>query len=157
MLSLKDNLPSQEILLYNAENQIQELISQIRKSLFIRCHEILANRLTTLFEDAKEEDSASIGRFVDSFRNFYNFFLLNAQLKCPSISLTPDYDIYASWRIERNQVFSVHFLPNIDVNFVIFKPNDKHPEQQIRLSGMATTDVLMDLVANYGISDWISE
>ncbi|MDY6932983.1 MAG: hypothetical protein SVZ03_02015 [Spirochaetota bacterium] len=148
---------TQTDLLNNEENQVQELIYQIRKSLPTRYRESLANRILTLFNDAKEEDSASLGIAVGSLRNFYNFFRLNTNLKCPTISLTPDYNIYASWRGEQNQIFSVHFLPNRDARFVIFKPNDKHPELKIRLSGTATTDILIKTVESIGIWDWISE
>ena len=148
---------TQAILLENEEDQVQELIFRIRKSLSITYHESLANRLLTLFNDAKEEDSASLGISVGSLRNFYNFFRLHTNLKCPTISLTPDYNIYASWRGEQNRVFSVHFLPNGDVRFVIFKPNDRHPGRQIRLSGIATTDILMETVAPESVSYWVSE
>jgi len=148
---------TQANLLSNVEDQVQELIFQIRKSLSITCRESLAHRLLTLFNDAKEEDSASLGISVGSIRNFFNFFRLHTNLKCPTISLTPDYNIYASWRGEQNRVFSVHFLPNGDTRFVIFKPNDRHPGRQIRLSGIATTDVLMETVVPDSVSDWISE
>jgi hypothetical protein len=117
----------------------------------------LANKLLTLFNDAKEDDPASLGIAVGSFRNFYNFFQLHTNLKCPTISLTPDYNIYASWRSDQKRVFSVHFLPNGDVHFVMFKPNNRHPERQIRISGTATTDILMETVAPYAVQDWISE
>ena len=137
--------------------QVQELIFQIRRSLSIRYHESLANRLLTLFNDAKEEDSTSVGIEVGSLRNFYNFLLSHTDLKCPAISLTPDNDIYASWREEQNQVFTVHFLPDENVRFVIFKPNDKHPERKIRLSGTATADTLIETVASSGVWDWISD
>jgi len=148
---------TQENLLNNEEDQVQELIFRIRKLLSISYHESLANRLLTLFNDAKEEDSISLGIAAGSLRNFYNFLQLHTNLKCPTISLTPDYNIYASWRGEQNRVFSVHFLPNGDVRFVIFKPNDRHPGRQIRLSGIATSDILMETVAPDGVSDWISE
>lgn len=156
-LILKGDSFTQEDLLDNQDEQVQELIFQIKKSPSIRCHESLAKRLITLFKDAKEEDSSDIGIAVGSLRNFYIFFRLHTNLKCPIISLTPDNNIYASWRAEKNRVFSVHFLPNSDVHFVIFRPNVKHPGQLIRLSGIATIDVLMELVAQYGISDWVSE
>jgi len=148
---------TQADLLNNEEDQVQELIFQIRKSFSITYHESLANRLLTLFNDAKEEDSASLGIAVGSLRNFYNFLRLHTNLKCPTISLPPDYNIYASWRGEQNRVFSVHFLPNGDVRFVIFKPNDRHPGRQIRLSGLATTDILMETVAPDAVSYWVSE
>lgn len=147
---------TQANLLNNEEDQVQELIFQIRKSLSITYHESLANRILILFNDAKEEDPDCLGIAAESLRNFYNFFRLNTNLKRPTISLTPDYNIYASWRGEQNRVFSVHFLPNGDTRFVIFKPNDKHPERKIRLSGTATSDTLIKTVESSGVWDWIS-
>ncbi len=111
---------TQENLLDNEEDQVQELIFRIRKSFSIPYHESLANRLLTLFNDAKEEDSISLGIAAGSLRNFYNFLHLHTNLKCPTISLTPDYNIYASWRGERNRVFSVHFLPNGDARLNLY-------------------------------------
>jgi len=155
---LEDEDPfTQADLLNSEEDQVQELIFRIRKLASITCHESLANKLLTLFNDAKEEDSASLGIAVGSLRSFYNFFRLHTNLKLPTISLTPDYNIYASWRGEQKRVFSVHFLPNGDTRFVIFKPNDRHPGRQIRLSGIATTDTLIKTVESSGVSDWISE
>ena len=61
-------------LLNNEEDQVQELIFQIRKSPSITHNESLARRLLTLFNDAKEEDSDSLGISVGSLRNFYSFF-----------------------------------------------------------------------------------
>ncbi len=122
--SEKEDPFTQTDLLDSEENKVQELIFRIRTSRSISHWERLANRLLTLYNDAKEEDSASPGIALGSLRNFYNFLQLHTNLKCPTISLTPDNNIYASWREVRNRVFSVHFLSNGDVRFVIFKPND---------------------------------
>lgn len=148
---------TQADLLDSEEDQIQQLIYQIKTSPIILYRERIANRLVTLFNDAKEEDFASLGIAVGSLRNFNTFSQLHTNLKCPTISLTPENNIYASWRVDQKKVFSVLFLPNGDTRFVIFKPNDLHSERQIRISGTATTDILMDTVAPYGVWDWISE
>ncbi len=139
-------------LLNYEENQIQELIFRIKTSPSISCKE-LANRLLVLFNDAKEEE-ASIA--IDSLRDFHSFFRLYTNLKCPTISLTPEYNIYASWKADQNRVFSVHFLSNGDIRYVILKPNDRHPERQIRVSGTTTIDILQETVASYGVWDWIT-
>ncbi len=145
-------------LLDSEEEQVKELIFRIRTSKSISFRQTLANRLLTLFYDAKEEDSASLGISAGSLRNFYKFLLLHSNLKYPTISLTPDYNIYASWRGEQKRIFSVHFLPtNGDARFVIFIPNVRHPERQIRISGAVTTDILIDTVALYHVCDWISQ
>ena len=156
--SEKKNPFTQANLLDNEEDQTQDLIYRIRSSISIPYRERLANRLLTLFSDAKEEEPASFGIAVDSLRNFYNFLHLHTNLKYPSISLTPDDSIYASWRDEQNKVFSVLFLPNgEDARFVMFKPNNRHPKRQIRISGTATTDILIETVEPYDVLDWISE
>ena len=148
---------TQEDLLYSEDEQVQELIFRIKTSFFIPYSEKLANRLVTLFKDAKEEDPTCPGISVDSLSYFYNFLQLHTNLKCPTVSLTPEYNIYASWRDDQKRLFSVLFLPNGDVRFVIFKPNDRHPERKIRISGITTTDFLKETVAPYGVWDWISE
>lgn len=148
---------TQTILLDDEENQVQDLMFQIKTSLSIPHLEKIVKRLDTLLCDAKEEDSSSVGIDVGSLRTFYNFLLLHDNLNCPSISLTPDNNIYASWRDKQNRVFSVHFLPNLDTRFVIFKPNDKHPERKIRIYGTATIDILIETVSPSNELDWISE
>ncbi len=158
IIDLPDNQDpiTQATLLKNEEDQVQELIFRIKRSIAISYRKSLANRILTLFNDAKEEDPDCLGIAAESLRNFYNFLHLHTDIKRPTISLTPGYNIYASWRGKRNRVFSVHFLPNGDARFVIFKPNDKHPERKIRLSGTATTDTLIKTVESSGVWDWIS-
>ena len=151
----RDDPFTQTNLLDSEEDQVQKLIFRIRTSLSIHYRKKLADRLTVLFDDAKEEDSATVGIAVGSLRNFYNFLQFHTNLKCPSVSLTPENNIYASWRADQNRVFSVHFLPNGDARFVIFKPNDRHPELQVRLSGTATSDVILETLAPSTMVDWI--
>jgi hypothetical protein len=153
----KRNDPStQEDLLDSEDDQVKELILRIRMSIDIPYKGLMANRLVALFNDAKEEDSASPGIAIGSLRNFYNFLRLHTDLEYPVISLTPECNIYASWRKEQKKLFSVHFLPSGNVRFVIFMPNDRHPEQQIRISGTTTTDILKKTVAPHGVWGWIS-
>ena len=147
---------TREDLLGKEEEWLPELILRLTVYLPVPYRESLANSLLTLFHDAKEEDTNSPGIAVGSLRHFYSFLQSNTKLKCPTLSLTPEYNIYSTWREEKNRLFSVHFLPNGDARFVIFKPNNKHPERKIRISGTATTDVLKETVAPYGVWDWIS-
>lgn len=141
----------------NEDDLTKELIFRLRTSLYIPNARRIANRLMTLFHEAKEEDPSGSGIAIGSLRNFYTFLHLHTNLKCPSLSLTPECNIYASWRGKPRHVFSVLFESNRNVCFVIFKPNNKHPEKQMRFSGTATNDILMDTVAPYGVSLWISE
>lgn len=144
-------------LLDNEEVQLQELLLRLKTSLSIPYRESLANRLISLLNVAKEEESASPGINVSSLHNFLKFLQLHSNLRCPTISLTPEQNIYATWRGEKKRVFSVHFLSNEDVRYVIFKHNDKHPEKLMRDSEIATNDILMEAIASYGVWDWVSE
>lgn len=144
-------------LLKSKEDQIQELIYRIKTSILVSNRKDLANRLLALYSDAKEEEPESVGISAESLKSFYDFFQLHTNLKLPMISLTPDYNIYVSWRDEHNRVFSIHFLPNADARFVMFKPNEKYPERKIRISGSATVDILMETVATYALKEWILE
>ena len=136
------------------EEEVQELIYQIKTS-DIRYRNEIANRLITLFKDSKEEDPYGPGIKAGSLRNFISFLELYPDVKCPSISLTPEHNIYVSWRDKNNKVFSIHFLSDKDTRFVIFLPNYRHPERKIRVAGIATVDVLLETIAPYGLTDWI--
>ena len=146
---------TQTDLIITEEKHVQELIYQIRKTQFISNCEILATRLLKLLNAEKEEDPISFGISVESLRNFYNFLLLNTNIKSPAISLTPNLNIYVSWRSEK-KVFSVHFLPKGDVHFIFFKPNLRHPDLKIRISGTATSDTIIETVSLANL-DWIFE
>ena len=151
----QDSGPStQAELLSTKDDQVQALIHQIRKSLFISNHENLANKLITLFNVAKEEKLTSLGISVNSLSNFYDFLRLYTNIKNPTLSLTPDYNIYASWRAE-NRIFSAHFLPSGDIRFVLFKLNNRHPQHKIRVAGIATYDTLTETVVQESLNDWV--
>ncbi len=144
---------TQSDLVSTKDDQTQELIHQIRKSTFVSDPERIADQLIALFNYAKEERPAGPGISVNSLRSFYNFLLLYANKRMPSLSLSPDHNVYASWRAE-NRVFSAHFLPCGDIRFVLFKPNNRHPKRKIRVTGTATTDTLTEIVAPENLSDW---
>jgi hypothetical protein len=147
---------TQSNLVETEEGQVKEIIFQIKISPSILCRQI-GNKLLTLFNDAKEDDPNNVGISLGSLKNFSNFIKSHPDLKCPSLSLSPDYNIYCSWRSKQNRVFSVHFLSGSDVRFVLFKQNDRHPDRQVRLSGTATIDVLKETVESHGVWNWISE
>lgn len=137
------------------EDEVQELIYQIKMSVSINNRTIIANRLLELYQYSKEEGPDTVGISTESLRNFVGFLQNNNMLKCPEISLTPDYNIYVSWKDDRGQVFSVHFLHEKDVRFVLFKTNYRHPERKIRISGAATSDVLMETLSPHRIYNWV--
>jgi len=151
---LRDNPFTETELLSTQDDQVQALIHQIRKSKVISNHESLASQLLTLFNFAKEENPTSLGIAVESLSNFYDFLQLYKNIKNPTLSLSPDYNIYASWRTDE-QLFSAHFLQNGEICFIFFKPNYRHPKHKIRITGTATSDTLMEITALESLNDWV--
>jgi len=140
------------------DSEVQKLIFRIKTTMRIPDNATIANRLLNLFDLSKEDEPDFIGIEIESLKSFYAFLLSNTNLKRPLISLTPDNNIYASWRGDEGRVFSIHFLPDSDVNFVIFTPNKKRPERKTRTAGKTTFDMLMEIEANaYNLYDWISK
>lgn len=150
----RDHPFTQTELLSTQDNDVQALIYQIRKSKIISNHESLANNLLALYNIAKEENPTGLGIAVDSLSNFYDFLQLHTNLKIPTLSLSPDYNIYASWKT-KEQLFSAHFLPNYEIHFVLFKPNKRHPKRKIRISGTATSDTLMEVTTYESLNGWV--
>ena len=136
--------------------QIMDLIFRIRALLPVPYSNKLADRLITLFYDAQEEDPQSVGPSIDSFHTFYDFLKIHNDLKIPSISLTPENLIYASWRAE-SKIFSVIFAKSQFVHFFVFAPDNRDPNRNVRLSGAIAVENLLDTVQAIGVLNWISD
>ena len=112
----------------------------------------IANRLREIYEALTyyPEDPQTMS--MESLGNFVNFIIFKNKLKRPLIAITPDMNILAEWRDqERKRTFNVHFLANGEVQFVILKPNDKHPDKTTRVTGITTPDQLMHEVEPYNV------
>lgn len=139
------------------DETVEEIIWRIGATLSVPYRTKLASRLGDLQKAVQDEELDGRGIMAKSLQHFIELLKAYPALKCPIISVTPERNIYASWKAGPNRVFSVHFLPDAKVRFVIFCPNDKHPSETIRLSGTATVDVLIKLAQPYGVLDWVSE
>jgi len=139
------------------EQNVEEIIWRVRRTLAVRYRARLASRLSELQKAVQEEELDGRGISVRSLQHVIELLKAYPALRCPAVSVTPDRNIYASWKSGSDRVFSIHFLPDGEVRFVIFRPNDKHPRRTIRLSGTATVDVVMSIAEPHGVLDWASE
>jgi hypothetical protein len=140
---------------FQAENGLEMLVKKIRALTTLIRKENVYNRILELMNLLQEEENIINS---DSLYSFYRFFNLNRKLNLPSISLTPDNEIYSSWEINENQLFDLHFLGQDNVKFVLFVPSKEKPENIIRLSGITKADSVINEVAKpFGIISWISE
>lgn len=133
------------------------LIAAYRKALPSRYADRLTSRLNEVLADVREERPDGPWISIDSLLRFYEFLVANPRLAYPRLSVTPNGDLYARWRENERRLFSAEFLPSGDVRFVIFKPNRKHENKVVRLSGLTTVDILIDEARGHGATEWIME
>lgn len=139
------------------EQSVEEIIWRVRTTLPLSYRVRLASRLSELQKAVQEENLDGREISIRSLQHFIEFLEAYPGLRCPAISVTPDRNIYASWKLGSDRVFSIQFLPDGKARFVIFCPNDKHLGEVIRISGTATVDVVMSIAAPHGVLDWASE
>jgi hypothetical protein len=139
------------------DESVEEIIWRVGTTLSIRYRARLASRLSELQKTVQEEELDGRGIRIRSLQHFIEILKAYPALRCPAVSVTPDRNIYASWKSGSDRVFSIHFLPDGKVRFVIFCPNDKHPGQVVRLSGTATVDVVMSIAAPHSVLSWASD
>jgi hypothetical protein len=139
------------------DESVEEIIWRVGTTLSARYRAKLTSRLSELQNAVQEEELDGRGITVRSLQHFIEFLKAYPALLCPAVSVTPDRNIYASWKSGSDRVFSIHFLPDGKVRFVIFCPNDKHSGETIRLSGTATVDVVMSIAKPHGVLNWASD
>jgi hypothetical protein len=139
------------------DETIEEIIWRVGTTLSARYRAKLTSRLSELQNAVQEEELDSRGITVRSLQHFIELLKAYPRLRCPAVSVTPDRNIYASWKSGSDRVFSIHFLPDGKARFVIFCPNEKHPGETIRLSGTATVDVVMSIAEPHGVLNWASD
>jgi len=138
--------------------EVNDLISRIWQSAEITNAEKIALRLDQLRKISEEEQPDSCTMSSDSIRGFMKFLSLHPRVRHPDITLTPSGNIYARWKGSHRSLVSIQFLPDLKVRFVIFAPNQRHPEELNRVSGIDFVDTVMDnLSGAYGVYDWIME
>lgn len=148
-------MSTQNPLVLPLEDTVEQVIWNALTSIHIPDRGALAASLHDLQKAIKDEDDPAFPSIsIPSLKNFLGFLKTNQKFKLPIISATPECNIYASWKHGLDHVFSVHFLANNNIRFVIFRPNSKHSDRTIRLSGTATTDVLVEIATLHGVQDW---
>lgn len=117
----------------------------------IRFRDALAERIDALLA-AFQDDGDGVPASANSLRGLLSFLEAHPALNYPSITLTPNGDFYASWKKARTHVFSIQFLDNGQVRFVVLRA-----EPAAQLSGLTTPTELMDIVAPLHVLDWASQ
>jgi hypothetical protein len=143
---------SQENTLADYDKKIQDIIYYFRQSTFLNRDEI-ANKLLNLFLIISEENPRESEISINSLQNFFNFFNKYNHSETPLISLSQN-DIYATWK-NNGERLSLHFLPENQINFVLFLENDEDPSNKIRSYGNTTLEMFESSIAINKVKQWI--
>ncbi len=139
----------------NSWENVENIILQIRFSQLIRYGERISNRLSDLRRAVREEDGEIS---ADSLRGFFSFLKMYPNIRYPDIALTPDGNIYARWKGDRGALFSVEFLPDSKVGYVVFSPLLNHAGELSRHSGFDLVEnAFVRMNAAFAISEWVLE
>lgn len=138
--------------------EIDGLISRIRQNAEGLHADHIAQRLNQLWKVSEVEEPDNCAMSSDSLRSFERFANLYPRVRYPDITLTPGGHVYARWKGSRRSLLSIQFLPEMKVRFVVFAPNQRHPEELNRASGTDFVETVMDNLSRaYGVSDWVLE
>jgi len=106
--------------------------------------QIVSERLRALALLRQEEADAS-GMSVDSLLGLYLALSGVSDLALPSITLTGDGNLYATWRIDRERVFSAHFLGKDEARYVLIRPDPRDSSRTLRSTGSVPADSVFKL------------
>jgi len=140
------------------EQEIHMLIDSLSATHNMNFMETIKARLFSLQEMLREEEGPSVELSLDSLRAFLAFLRQVPGVRQPSITLTPEGEIYARWKDEGARLFAIHFISGETVRFVVFRPNPRRPRLVQRVSGVDAVDTVMNTADNVcSVLDWVLE
>lgn len=141
---------------WKKEGEMGYILTLLQDLREIKHGKRIIQRIRTLRQMARDDENGDISS--DSLRSFYEFLSMHPEVNYPDISLTPDGDIYARWKGRGRSLFSVHFLPQSRVRYVVFAPDRKRPDLMDRISGSGSVyNVLETADRAYGVGGWVRE
>lgn len=141
---------------WKREGEPGYLLSRMEDSSEMTHGKRIAQRIRALRQMVREDDDGDIA--LDSLRSFYDFLSLHPEVGYPEITLTPDGNIYACWKSRDRALFSIHFLPQSRVRYVVFAPDRKRPHLMDRISGTSSVDTVLETADRaYGVTGWVRE
>ena len=141
---------------WKKEGEMGYILTLLQDSREIKHGKRIIQRIRALRQLARDDEDGDISS--DSLRSFYEFLSMHPEVNYPDISLTPDGDIYARWKGRDRSLFSVHFLPQSRVRYVVFAPDRKRPDLMDRISGSSSVDTVLETADRaYGVIGWVRE
>lgn len=143
---------------WKKEGEMGYILARLQDSREIRHGERIVRRIRALRQMVRDDENEDGDISSESLRSFFEFLSLHPELNYPDISLTPDGDIYARWKGRDRSLFSVHFLPQSRVRYVVFSQDRKRPDLIDRISGTSSVDTVLETADRaYGVIGWLRE
>lgn len=143
---------------WKKEGAMGYLLTRLQDSREIMHRKRIVQRIRALRQMVRDDENEDGDISSDSLRSFFEFLNLHPELNYPDISLTPDGDIYARWKGRDRSLFSVHFLPQSRVRYVVFTPDRKRSDLIDRISGTSSVDTVLETADRaYGVTGWVRE
>lgn len=142
---LPDDLDAGVALIREAsESAIRSVESLTREIAAIPgCGLSVSNRLRELRQQ-QSEDPESAEMSIESMASFLTFLHSVRGIRMPSLSLTPDGNIYASWR-KGDRVFSAEFRTGGLATYVLFRPAPGETGPKLRSAGSTPAGQLLSI------------
>lgn len=137
--------------------QMRGQITALRMGGRFTYSERLAHRLDFLL-DALEEEGETWGEdSPESLRQMLLLLRTAADLRYPTVTVTPSATFRAQWQADRNSHLAMDFLPDGQVRFVVFSPDPRHSDRVQRVSGIASRAEVMRVVEPYKVRRWAAD
>lgn len=120
-------------------------------------HERLVRRLEFLFQAMAEECEAWGADSAESLRKMLQFLQSVPSFRYPTVSVTPSATFRAQWTDGENAHFTLDFLADGQVRFVVFSPDPHHPDRVQRLSGMTSWENVMEIIGPFRVHRWTED
>jgi hypothetical protein len=114
--------------------------------------EDVAERLRHLHEIEPEDDEEPIS--LDSVAMLLSFLVPFTSKAQPAITVTPDGNIYATWKAEGGRHCGVEFTPARSAKLVLMVPGDADTGAGIHIAGRMGTSELERTLRLHGIHIW---
>jgi hypothetical protein len=157
--SAPDEAPVSDILddLRTPKGQLQRQIIALRRGGGLSYRERLAHRLDFLLGALEEEGETWADDSPDSLRQMLLFLRAAPDLRCPTVTITPSVTFRAQWQAGQNRHLAIDFLPDGQVRFVVFSPDQLHADRVQRVSGIVSRADVMRAIEPYKVDRWAAD
>lgn len=137
---------------------LKHIISRSARHLPDSIRQNVVGQLEQLAEASLEEAEGDSGQepiTKESLEGCLYFLSTFPQLELPSLTVTPEGELYVVWRAAQDKHFTVRFFSRRRAAYVIFV-HDPHYERRIaRHSGVVSLEGLTEIIAQHRVTDWL--